>query len=92
MKQEEGQRGLGASPRCDLRDYVGCLEGASALVPCFASEGEASDEEGSIIVLGRGLTCPPKQIPKESTSAGRTIWCMTTREAAIDTISSFPSS
>ena len=38
------------------------------------------------------LTCPPKQIPKESTSAGRTIWCMTTLLAAIETISSFPSS
>ncbi len=33
-------------------------------------------------------TCPPKQMPRESTSEGSTIWCMTTRVAAIDTVSS----
>ena len=40
----------------------------------------------------RVLTCPPKQMPSESTSAGRTIWCMTTLVAAMDTISSLASS
>lgn len=38
------------------------------------------------------LTCPPKQMPRESTSAGSTIWCITTLVAAIETISSLASS
>ena len=89
-QQGNGEAGRIAR-RCPMV-YACCLAGANAVASCFASEADAGEDEGSTILLGRGSTCPPKQIPKESTSAGRTIWCMTTREAAIDTISSFPSS